>query len=257
MLALVAVALALIGVASVAALDGYLVGRARRPAPAGGPAARPTSARRPGPGPRRWAAQPPTWSSTGLADGQLDGAEYKDLLEESDQSPRVPDEAAWLDANSGQGADRAPPPGATAAGGSPCSHWRDGSGGSVVVAASLDGIDSTTRQLRLIDLVVGVVVLVVLAAVGAAIVRTSLRPLVEIEHTAAAIAAGDLTRRVPDRDPRTEVGRLGRALNTMLAQIEAAFAGASRRARPRRRPGAPRSGCASSSPTPPTSCAPR
>jgi signal transduction histidine kinase len=54
-------------------------------------------------------------------------------------------------------------------------------------------------------------------------VRASLRPLVEIEQTARAIAAGDLTRRVPDRDPRTEVGRLGQALNSMLAQIESAF----------------------------------
>ncbi|HJW59321.1 MAG TPA: HAMP domain-containing sensor histidine kinase, partial [Actinomycetota bacterium] len=75
----------------------------------------------------------------------------------------------------------------------------------------------------LIDLVVSVVVLLALAGVGAVIVRASLRPLVEIEQTARAIAAGDLTRRVPDRDPRTEVGRLGRALNTMLAQIESAF----------------------------------
>jgi two-component system, OmpR family, sensor kinase len=47
-------------------------------------------------------------------------------------------------------------------------------GGSVVVAASLDGIDSTTRQLRLIDLVVSVVVLLALAGVGAVIVRASL-----------------------------------------------------------------------------------
>jgi two-component system OmpR family sensor kinase len=100
---------------------------------------------------------------------------------------------------------------------------RDGSGGSVVVAASLDGIDATIRQLRLIDLGVSLIVLAALAGVGAAIVRASLRPLVEIEQTARAIAAGDLTRRVPERDPGTEVGRLGRALNTMLAQIESAF----------------------------------
>jgi signal transduction histidine kinase len=91
------------------------------------------------------------------------------------------------------------------------------------VAASLDAIDATTRQLRLIDLVVSAVVLLAVAVLGAAIVRASLRPLVDIEQTARAIAAGDLTRRVPDRDPRTEVGRLGRALNTMLAQIESAF----------------------------------
>jgi two-component system OmpR family sensor kinase len=51
----------------------------------------------------------------------------------------------------------------------------------------------------------------------------SLRPLAEIEGTAAAIARGDLTRRVPELDPRTEVGRLGHAFNAMLAQIEGAF----------------------------------
>ena len=54
-------------------------------------------------------------------------------------------------------------------------------------------------------------------------VRASLRPLVEVENTAAAIAAGDLTRRVPEADPRTEVGRLSAAFNAMVAQIEAAF----------------------------------
>ena len=70
--------------------------------------------------------------------------------------------------------------------------------------------------------------LILLASLGAAIVRTSLRPLVKIEQTAAAIADGDLTRRVPDpepgaAEPKTELGRLSRALNAMLTQIEAAF----------------------------------
>ena len=54
-------------------------------------------------------------------------------------------------------------------------------------------------------------------------VRASLRPLVAIERTAGAIAGGDLTRRVPELDPRTELGQLSSALNTMLGQIEAAF----------------------------------
>jgi two-component system OmpR family sensor kinase len=67
------------------------------------------------------------------------------------------------------------------------------------------------------------IVLVALAIAGIAIVRSSLRPLTDIELTAGAIAAGDLSQRVPDRDPRTEVGRLGRSLNAMLAQVEAAF----------------------------------
>ncbi len=94
---------------------------------------------------------------------------------------------------------------------------------TLVIAASLADVDSAVERLVRIDLVVGVVVLVLLAMVGVALVRASLRPLVEIEQTAAGIAAGDLTRRVPDRDPGTEVGRLGRALNAMLAQIEYAF----------------------------------
>jgi two-component system OmpR family sensor kinase len=62
-----------------------------------------------------------------------------------------------------------------------------------------------------------------LAGLGYGAVRSSLRPLAEVEATAAGIAAGDLSRRVPERDPRTEVGRLGRALNGMLTQIESAF----------------------------------
>jgi two-component system OmpR family sensor kinase len=87
----------------------------------------------------------------------------------------------------------------------------------------VSSIYRTLDGLALIDLIVSAVVLVALAIVGIAIVRTSLRPLTDIELTAGAIAAGDLSQRVPDRDPRTEVGRLGRSLNAMLAQVEAAF----------------------------------
>jgi two-component system OmpR family sensor kinase len=54
-------------------------------------------------------------------------------------------------------------------------------------------------------------------------VRVGLRPLDAIEGTAAAIAAGDLSRRVERAENRTEVGRLGLSLNAMLAQIESAF----------------------------------
>jgi two-component system OmpR family sensor kinase len=222
-LALVTVALLLVGLVSVAAVDSLLVGRldgelqqeARR------------SADRPPPtfdepGPHQGGPRSPYLVQYRDAAGRLKRSLSNELLEEGQQPPRVPDDAAWFRAN----ADEAVTVPATGGHG----RWRvavqpldDGSGGSVVVAASLDGIDATTRQLRLVDLGVSLVVLAVLAGVGAALVRASLRPLVEIEQTARAIAAGDLTRRVPDRDPRTEVGRLGRALNTMLAQIESAF----------------------------------
>jgi two-component system OmpR family sensor kinase len=72
-------------------------------------------------------------------------------------------------------------------------------------------------------LLVTLAVLAALAVLGLWVVRIGLRPLEEIGTTAAAIADGDLTRRVERAEPRTEVGRLGLALNAMLAQIEAAF----------------------------------
>ncbi|MEO3809425.1 HAMP domain-containing sensor histidine kinase [Sphaerisporangium sp. B11E5] len=95
--------------------------------------------------------------------------------------------------------------------------------GSVLIAIDLSSVDQITTRLALTELLGGGVVMVVLAVLGVVIVRRSLRPLVEMEHTAAAIAAGDLGRRVPDADPRTEVGSLATSLNGMLAQIEAAF----------------------------------
>ena len=94
---------------------------------------------------------------------------------------------------------------------------------TLIVGVDLGDINGTIGQLAYIDLIVGLIVVAALAMAGVAIVRTSLRPLKDIEVTAAAIAAGDLSRRVPESDPRTEVGRLGRALNMMLAQIESAF----------------------------------
>ncbi|GAA1796904.1 HAMP domain-containing histidine kinase [Planosporangium flavigriseum] len=93
----------------------------------------------------------------------------------------------------------------------------------LVIGQLMTDVDEAMARLIVIDVVVGSVVLVVLAALGVALVRASLRPLVAIERTAAAIAAGQLGRRVPESDPATEVGRLSRVLNTMLAQIEGAF----------------------------------
>jgi two-component system OmpR family sensor kinase len=100
-------------------------------------------------------------------------------------------------------------------------HQRDG--GSVVVGLPLDALSDTVGNLLVIDGIVAVVALALLAGAAWWIVRSSLRPLEEVEATAEAIAAGDLARRIPERDPRTEVGRLSAALNTMLGQIEAAF----------------------------------
>ena len=95
--------------------------------------------------------------------------------------------------------------------------------GTLIVGVNVTSIYNTIGNLIRIDVIVSVIVLIALFIVGIAVVRASLRPLTDIEKTAGAIAAGDLTRRVPDLDPRTEVGRLGQSLNTMLSQIETAF----------------------------------
>jgi two-component system, OmpR family, sensor kinase len=102
-------------------------------------------------------------------------------------------------------------------------------GGSVVVAGALSQVDATMNQVLWLCVLVGAGLLVILAAVGWFWVRAGLRPLGRIEETAAAIASGDLSRRVPfTTSPATEVGRLTMALNGMLAQIEGAVAARAR-----------------------------
>jgi two-component system, OmpR family, sensor kinase len=95
--------------------------------------------------------------------------------------------------------------------------------GALIVAIALDEADSTVSKLAGAHIVVGGAVLAVLATVGYAMVRTSLRRLVQVERTAREIAAGDLSRRVPAGHPDTEVGRLAAAFNAMLGEIEHAF----------------------------------
>jgi two-component system, OmpR family, sensor kinase len=92
----------------------------------------------------------------------------------------------------------------------------------LIVAQSLDDVDSTLHRLLVIALLVTALVLAGICLLGLWVVRLGLRPLEAIGSTAAKIAAGDLSQRVEREDDRTEVGRLGLALNGMLGQIEAA-----------------------------------
>jgi two-component system, OmpR family, sensor kinase len=96
-------------------------------------------------------------------------------------------------------------------------------GARVLLARPLSGVDETLGRLLRIELLVTGAVLICLAALGLLVVQLGLRPLTEIGGTAAAIADGDLSRRVVRAEPRTEVGRLGLALNEMLGRIESAF----------------------------------
>ncbi len=97
-------------------------------------------------------------------------------------------------------------------------------GATTVVAIPLADTNATLDRLALIELVVSAAILVALGVLAWLLVGVGLRPLRRIGETAGEIAAGDLSRRVEPANERTEVGRLGLALNAMLAQIEGAFA---------------------------------
>jgi two-component system, OmpR family, sensor kinase len=95
--------------------------------------------------------------------------------------------------------------------------------GTIIVGYDVSSVYRTLGELTVIDLIISALLLIILALLGIAVIRSSLQPLTDIEQTAEAIAAGDLSRRVPENDPRTEVGRLGRSLNLMLSHIEMSF----------------------------------
>ncbi|TDD28706.1 HAMP domain-containing histidine kinase [Actinomadura sp. KC06] len=97
--------------------------------------------------------------------------------------------------------------------------------GTVIAATPRTGADATVARLRTSSLISGSALLALLTAAGWFALGRGLRPLRRIEHTAAAIAGGDLTRRVPGiAPPRTEIGHLAASLNAMLGQLERAFA---------------------------------
>jgi two-component system OmpR family sensor kinase len=128
--------------------------------------------------------------------------------------PQLPDQLPTSPTTLGANGDDAP--------------WRalgvvDQNGTTFLYALSLSDVQNTNQRLALLELVIGGVVLVLLGGAGSFVVRRSLRPLVEVEAAAEAIAEGDLSQRVPESDPRTEVGSLSQSFNTMVARLESAF----------------------------------
>lgn len=95
--------------------------------------------------------------------------------------------------------------------------------GSVVVAQSLADFDKTTHRVGLVLFFIYLLVLIVIAIASRQVIRISLKPLEDVEETAELIAAGDLSARLPDAKPDTEVGRLVTSLNQMLTRIEESF----------------------------------
>ena len=97
-------------------------------------------------------------------------------------------------------------------------------GVATVIAIPLSDVDATVTRLVWLQVGVGFLVLVAIGVLSHLLVRSSLRPLRRVEETAHAIALGDLSRRVPPRPENTEVGSLGESINTMLGQVQNAFA---------------------------------
>ena len=95
--------------------------------------------------------------------------------------------------------------------------------GTVVISVALDSVERTLQGLTGIFFLISLLVLVVIGFVTRSLIKLSLKPLNRIEETAAAIAEGDLSARLPSVNPRTEVGRLTKSLNTMLSRIEKSF----------------------------------
>lgn len=96
--------------------------------------------------------------------------------------------------------------------------------GSVIVSVSLSSVDKTLHELSFFFLLISLLVLLLVGLVARTIIGLSLKPLRQVEITAAAIAAGDLSARLAVREPNTEVGKLTKSLNTMLNRIEESFA---------------------------------
>lgn len=95
--------------------------------------------------------------------------------------------------------------------------------GVVFIGLSLSDQIDTSNTLTRFCAMVGIAVVLIGAILGAIVVQSTLAPLKRIEKTAAKIAAGDLSQRVPDLPENTEVGSLSMSLNTMLTRIEESF----------------------------------
>ena len=96
--------------------------------------------------------------------------------------------------------------------------------GTIVAAQSLRDLERTTSRLGFLFSLIGFALLLMIAFAARTVIKVGLRPLEDAEKTAEEIAGGNLSARMPEANPSTEVGRLVTSLNTMLARIEDSFA---------------------------------
>ena len=96
--------------------------------------------------------------------------------------------------------------------------------GTVVAAQSLEGLNRTVGKLGFFFFLIGLLLITLIAIASRIVIKVGMRPLEDVETTAEQIASGDLSARMPDANPHTEVGRLVTSLNSMLGRIETSFA---------------------------------
>jgi two-component system OmpR family sensor kinase len=92
-----------------------------------------------------------------------------------------------------------------------------------LIAQSLNEVNKTLNQVGWLLLLIGLIAISLIALASRAVIKVGLAPLTDVENTAEKIAGGDLSARLPDAKPTTEVGRLVTSLNSMLARIENSF----------------------------------
>ncbi len=92
-----------------------------------------------------------------------------------------------------------------------------------IVAVPLRGVHTTVVKLVRTTSLIGLGVIAACVLLGWFATRRAFRPLTQIEDTAAAIASGDLSSRIPSRSAPTEVASLSTSLNAMLSHIERSF----------------------------------
>jgi two-component system OmpR family sensor kinase len=95
---------------------------------------------------------------------------------------------------------------------------------TTITALPLDDVQRTIRRLVLVEIVGSLAILAALGLVSWWVLHLGIRPVKRMTATAARIAGGDLSVRVPESAPETESGELAVALNTMLGTLEASLA---------------------------------
>jgi len=103
------------------------------------------------------------------------------------------------------------------------SRARPGLDGTLVAGLDLASIGPATGRLVVTGLAVSGGVILVIACLGAVVIRVILRPVAQVQQTVEAVTGGESARRVPEGQARSQPGSLACSVNSMLTHIEQAL----------------------------------